>query len=98
MPHGSCAPLSYSARQYRGVTLADFTEPDVFFQLGIEPVRIDIMTSVTGLEFASVWERRVEIDFGGVVGAVLSRADLVTAKRAAGRPQDLEDARNLDRE
>ena len=44
---------------------SDFTEPEVFFQIGIEPVRIDIMTSVSGLEFVPAWDRKVIVDFGG---------------------------------
>jgi len=44
----------------------DFTEPDVFFQIGVDPVRIDIMMSVSGLNFVTAWERRVTVDFGGL--------------------------------
>jgi len=40
-------------------------EPEVFFQIGMEPVRIAIMTSVTGLDFVPAWERKVVVDFGG---------------------------------
>src|SRR3954451_24474497 len=38
------------------VTPADLTEPEVFFQIGIEPVRIDILTSVAGLVFEAAWK------------------------------------------
>jgi len=51
---------------------AYFTEPVVFYQIGMEPVRIDIMTSVTGLEFESAWERRLIVDFDGESAWVLS--------------------------
>jgi hypothetical protein len=42
---------------------SDFTEPEVFFQIGVEPVRIDILTSVTGLGFEGAWERRITAGF-----------------------------------
>ena len=64
---------------------AIFTEPEVFFQIGMEPVRIDIMTSVSGLEFGPAWERKVMVDFGGESAPVLCRADVLSSKIAAGR-------------
>jgi hypothetical protein len=78
-----------------GVTAADLTEPEVFFQIGIEPVRIDIMTSVTGLAFDAAWERRVSVDFGGETAPVLCREDILAAKVASGRPVDQIDAERL---
>lgn len=65
---------------------ADLTTPETFFQIGIDPVRIDILTSVRGVDFASAWARRVTVDFGDVEAAVLSRQDLIAAKIASGRP------------
>ena len=75
----------------------DFTEPDVFFQIGIEPVRIDIMTSIPGLEFVSAWERKVMVDFGGESAPVLSRKDVLKSKVTAGRLRDLRDVKRLAR-
>ena len=79
----------------RGVAPQDFTEPEVFYQLGIEPVRADVMTAVPGLTFTEAWINRIEIDFGGVIAGVLNLTDLVTAKKASGRPQDRRDLRLL---
>jgi predicted nucleotidyltransferase len=76
---------------------SDFTEPEVFFQIGMEPVRIDIMTSVSGLEFVPAWERRVIVDFGGEAAPVLCRADVLKSKIAAGRIRDRQDAQKLTR-
>jgi hypothetical protein len=67
----------------------------VFFQIGVEPVRIDILTPITGLEFDAAWERRITADFGGESAPVLSRADILAAKIAAGRLRDLKDASRL---
>jgi hypothetical protein len=76
---------------------SDFTEPDVFFQIGVEPVRADIMTSVPGLDYAGAWKRRKMADFGGVAAPVLGRADVLKSKLAAGRIRDRLDARSLNR-
>lgn len=79
------------------VAPTDFLEPEVFFQVGVEPVRVDIMTSVTGLDFAGAWSRKVLVDFGGETAPVLCREDILAAKKASGRVQDQADARSLDR-
>jgi hypothetical protein len=76
---------------------SDFIDPDVFFQIGIEPVRIDIMTSVSGLDFVSAWKRKVIVDFGGESAPVLCRADVLKSKIAAGRVRDRRDAQRLAR-
>jgi hypothetical protein len=55
-----------------GVLPTDLTQPEVFFQIGVEPVRVDILTSVPGLDFASARGRRVTVAFGGVPAPVIS--------------------------
>jgi len=75
----------------------DFTEPDLFFQIGMDPVRIDIMTSVPGLDFVSAWERKVVVDFGGEQAPVLCRDDVIRSKSATGRTRDRRDVRRLRR-
>ncbi len=59
-------------------------------------VRIDVQTATPGLNFASAYERRVTITYEGQDFYILSKADLIAAKRAAGRPKDLEDVRLLE--
>jgi hypothetical protein len=95
--HRLFAALAEFGAPMQDYVAADFTQPDTFFQIGIDPVRIDILTSVPGADFASAWERRVVVDFGGAAAPVLSRQDLIAAKLAAGRPQDRKDARRLQR-
>ena len=77
-----------------GVKPADFTNPDLVYQIGIEPNRIDVMMGIQGVGFETAWRRRVRTTYGEVRVYLLSREDLVRTKRAAGRPQDLVD---LDR-
>ena len=55
---------------------------------------VDILLTIQGVDFEAAWERRVEmeIDADGLRAPVISNADLVAAKVAAARPQDLADA------
>ena len=78
-----------------GTVPSDFTESDVFFQIGVEPVRIDIMTSVPGLAFETAWKNRVIVDFGGESAPVLCREDVLKSKIAAGRRRDQRDVKKL---
>jgi predicted nucleotidyltransferase len=81
----------------KGLGPSDFTEPEVFYQVGIEPVRVDIMTSVSGLDFTSAWERRLMVDFSGEPTPVLSLEDLLLSKKSAGRRRDRKHIRSLQK-
>jgi hypothetical protein len=77
-----------------GLTSADFAEPGPFFRMGREPVGVDILTAIPGVDFEGAWERRVEdvIDAKtGLKAFFISSGDLIAAKLAAGRAQDLAD-------
>lgn len=78
-----------------GMTPADFMDGTVF-QMGQSPERIDILQQVSGLDFDSAWERRLEgfID-ENTPALVISRDDLIRNKLASGRDQDLLDVKNL---
>lgn len=77
-----------------GLTAADFADPGPFFRMGRAPVGVDILTEIPGVDFNAAWERRVEgmIDpASGLKANFISADDLIAAKLAAGRPQDLAD-------
>ncbi len=74
-----------------GVSAQTFSGQRVVYQIGVAPVRIDILTEVTGVEFADAWPRSVASTLFGVPVHFISFEDLVTNKRALGRPSDLED-------
>ncbi len=80
-----------------GMKPEDFAKAGTFYQMGRPPVRVDILMSVTGMTFGSAWPNRVLADFGGVIANVVAKADLITIKRALGRPRDILDADELDR-
>jgi hypothetical protein len=75
-----------------GMTEKDFAEEGYFFQIGVPPVRIDILMGIPGMGFDEAWERRNEVDFDQLLVPFISRDDLIIVKRAAGRPQDIIDA------
>lgn len=74
----------------------DFASPSVVFQIGVPPGRIDILTVVSGLDFDSAWTNQIWLTIDDVKFPVIGRADLMTNKRAAGRPKDLADIAGLE--
>jgi hypothetical protein len=78
-----------------GMTPDDFMDGTIF-QMGQSPERIDILQQVSGLDFDSAWEHRLEgfID-PDTPALVISRDDLIRNKLASGREQDLLDVKSL---
>jgi hypothetical protein len=81
-----------------GYQVKDFIDPKWIVQLGVAPVRIDILAGIPGCRgFRGVWSRRFQGHFGRVPANYLSIGDLIRAKQAIGRPQDLADLECLRR-
>jgi hypothetical protein len=70
------------------VTMEDFTSPDRVIQLGQEPNRIDIMTSISGVGFDEAWESKVPGTIDGLPVNFIGREALLRNKAATGRPKD----------
>lgn len=81
-----------------GLEASDFDHPDSVVQLGYPPYRIDILTSIDGVDFEDAWERRLSINIDGLQLEVIGRDDLLRNKIAADRPQDRADVDRLTRE
>lgn len=79
------------------VTQQDFSHPDVVFQIGTAPRRIDIMTGISGVKFGDALRNASQVDVEAFTIPVLSRADLIKNKEASGREKDLLDAKVLRR-
>ncbi|KAA5533411.1 hypothetical protein F0919_12785 [Taibaiella lutea] len=73
----------------------DFLKNDFVTQLGIEPVRIDILNDLQGVNFDEAWEKRREIIHGGVPINFIGYHELLKVKAIAGRPQDIADIKKL---
>lgn len=84
-----------------GAPLHDLTEkdlatPGLVFQIGIAPIRIDVLTAIDGVEFTEAWTARYSTQFADQPVGVLSIQDLIKNKRATGRTQDLADVEKLE--
>ena len=71
--------------QHDGITADTFTEKQIVYQIGIAPVRIYILTEITGVEFAHAWKNRVPSSFFKVPVHFISQADLETSVRPCQR-------------
>ena len=74
---------------------ADFTQEGYFYQMGNPPLRLDIMMSIQGVIFETAWKNRETVEVEGLVIPFISKSDLIKAKEASGRDQDLIDAKKL---
>lgn len=74
---------------------ADFRKPGQVIQLGLPPNRIDIITTLTSLEFDDCYDARLVVNVDGVNISIIDRLNLKKNKLATGRPQDLADADNI---
>jgi len=73
------------------LTVDDLATPEVVFQIGLPPRRVDILTSITGVSFGDAWTGHVEVAYGDVRVPVIGRDALLANKRALGRLKDLMD-------
>ena len=73
----------------------DFSRPGIVFQMGLPPVRIDVLTDLTGVTFSEAWSTRTRAAFGPVTADVIGREAFIKNKRATGRARDLGDIEAL---
>jgi len=77
------------------LTEQDLSRPGLIFQIGVEPIRIDVLTVIDGVQFDEAWLERINSKFADQPVAVLSREHLIKNKLAAARTQDLADVEKL---
>ena len=90
------AALSAFGAPLGDLILEDLTQRGTIFQIGMPPLRIDLITTIDGVSFAEAWPDRFSTTFGGVAVFVISRHHLITNKKAAARLQDLADVERLE--
>ena len=81
---------------FKRVEATTFLEPRKVVRMGVPPVRLEILTSISGVEFAGCYSRRVETDWDGVTVPLIELLDLKRNKQAAGRLKDLLDLEQLE--
>ncbi|MCI0450772.1 MAG: hypothetical protein L0Z51_00090 [Candidatus Latescibacteria bacterium] len=77
------------------LSLEDFTTPDRVIQLGVPPVRVDILTSIAGVAWEAASAGKVASTYGDVPVHFIGRAEFVRNKRASGRKRDIADLEAL---
>ena len=97
-----------SARVYRSmeafgaplheINETTFATPDMVFQIGVAPRRIDIITKISGIEFNDAYQQRQIVEMQGLSIPILSLGDLIRNKRSTGRDKDRLDADRLEKE
>lgn len=68
-----------------GLGKEDFLDAEKVFQLDYPPVRIDLAMSISGVDFESSFENKLEMEVDGIKLKVIGLNDLKTSKRAGGR-------------
>lgn len=82
------APLS-------DITPDDLCDPDLVYQIGVPPNRIDIVMGIDGVDFDSAWKNKVASTYDKVPMHILGKKELIRNKRAMNRPQDRIDLQRL---
>ena len=78
------------------VSESDFSKPGITFQIGVPPLRIDILTEISGVGFEEAWNDRSIQSFGSFKIPFLGKRTLIQNKRATARPKDLADLDSLE--
>ncbi len=79
-----------------GLKESDFLEADQIIQLGYPPSRIDLLTTLLGVEFGECYTSRIIVEKDGIPVNFIDLENLKKNKRATGRHQDLADVENLE--
>lgn len=77
------------------LTVADFSSPDKVVQLGVPPVRVDLVTAITGVSWKEAFGGRAPGIYGDIPVYFIGRNEFVANKRAVGRKKDLADLEAL---
>ena len=89
------AALAAFGAPLQELTPDDFIEQGKFYRMGHPPLMVDILPEIAGVRFDAAWKKRIEVTIDPQTGTkafFISSDDLVTAKLATGRPEDLADA------
>ena len=99
-PANAIAVFSALARfgaPLEGMRPTDFTDISNFFRMGTPPMMVDILPHIAGVDFEDAWTRRVSVGVDDKLSVpFIARTDLLAAKVAAGRPQDLADVAAIE--
>ena len=88
--------LSQFGAPLRDLAIDDLSRPGTVFQIGLPPLRVDVITGIDGVDFSEAWPARFVTRLGNTTVFVISRQHLIVNKKTAGRLQDLADVERLE--
>ena len=74
----------------------DFTKPDTIVQIGVPPVRVDLITSIDGVNWEETQKGKTAGDYGGVPVFFIGKREFIANKKASGRKKDLADIEAIE--
>ena len=80
-----------------GLSESDFRQPGSVIEIGREPMKIQVLTGIDGVDFVDAYANRIDVELDGLLVPVLSFKDLLKNKRASARSKDLIDVEELER-
>ncbi|MCK9555768.1 nucleotidyltransferase family protein [bacterium] len=80
------------------ISLNDFSSPGKVVQLGVPPVRIDVITSITGVGWERISPNRIKGEYGGVPVYFIGKSEFIANKKVIGRHKDLADVEAIEKE
>lgn len=89
------AALKEFGAPLKDISVEDFNNKNLIIQIGVAPVRINIMLGIEGVDFDKAWKNRKRVLYGRTPINLIGKNDLIKVKRKAARPQDLLDVDNL---
>lgn len=89
------AALTVFGFSFSNLTVDDFQNPNKVVQLGVPPVRIDLITSISGVSWEQANASKEPGTFGDVPVHYIGRKQYIANKRATGRKKDLSDIEAL---
>lgn len=79
-----------------GLQRADFLKENFITQLGYPPLRIDLLNSISGVEFDQAYQRKISVQMDNIIVSFISIQDFILNKQATGRPKDIADIESLN--
>ena len=89
------AALKEFGAPLKDVSPEDFINKKMIYQIGVAPIRIDIIMGLSSLDFASAWKNRTRSEYGGISIKILGKKELIKSKEKSKRLQDRLDVKNL---
>ncbi|MBI3990819.1 MAG: hypothetical protein HY350_01595 [Candidatus Omnitrophica bacterium] len=86
--HKVCKALKEFGAPLKGIQPEDFINKSLVYQIGVAPVRVDIIMGIPGLEFTAAWKQRNISSFEGVKVNIIGKNELIRSKKSSGRKQD----------